>query len=92
MNFSDEQYFDLKHKFIILFDNFILVVRKYKYCCDHFLFAASLLDELYEDFLKNKEAHCALTLLSKIEYLLRTLARIESLQNHGACLPPAYNG
>ena len=92
MIFTDEQYIYLKKKFTVLLLDFIFVVKKYKYCCDHFLFAASLFDELEKDFSQNKETHCALMLISKIEYLLRTLKRIEALQNHGACLPPAYNG
>ena len=92
MELSVEQYIELNYKFINLLQEFIFVVRKYKFCCDHFLFAAQLFDDVEKDFLKPKESICGLILLSKINYLLRTLKRIESLQNHGACLFPPYNG
>lgn len=91
MFFTDEQYSDLKSKFTILLHTFIFVVKKYKYCCDHFLFAAYLLDDLHLDFSAPKDTHCALTILSKIEYLLRTLKRIEALQNHATCRSLAFN-
>jgi hypothetical protein len=92
MELSDERYTDLRTEFFILLHNFICAVRQYKYCCDHFLFAASLFDELTQDFNKDRYTICGLTLIAKIEYLLRTLSMIESLQDHGACLPPVYNG
>ena len=90
MELSDEKFFALKTEFSILKDEFVTAVCTYKYCCAHFLFAASLFDELADDLKKNKADISGLTLLTKIEFLLRTLALIESIQSHGGCLKPVY--
>jgi len=76
MELSDERYFSLQAEFLLLFEDFVTQMIRNNCYCELYLFLSQLFIELARIFLYcGKNNVTGLTLLSKIEFLLRTLVR-----------------
>ncbi len=79
MDLSDDRYFSLQTEFSLLFEDFVTHMIRNNCYCEDYLFLSQLFIELARIFLYcGKNNVPGLTLLSKIEFLLRTLARVEA--------------
>jgi len=78
MELSDEQYFSIKSEFLLLFEDFVTQMIKNNCYCEQYLVLSHLFIDLAHIFVHvGKSYVSALTLLSKIEFLLRSLALAE---------------
>jgi|APCry1669193128_1035447.scaffolds.fasta_scaffold65937_1 hypothetical protein len=76
MEISDEDFQDLKLKFIDLFKNY-LIETKNVYHCEQIFYCSGFFCELSEDFLRPKAALNIRYFLQKIRHLLSVLEAID---------------
>ena len=91
MELSDYSFYDLKFKFLILYEEYNRTIKNFRFTCEHFMHATSLFLEISSIFLQPKNNIAGLPLLHLIEQLLRSLALIEEIQVHTYCLLSNYN-
>ena len=85
MELSDQCFFDLRIKFLELFEDYNITINKFKLTCEHFIHATSLFLKIASIFLRPKSIIAALPLLCLIEQLLRSLNVIEEIKDHNPC-------